>query len=54
LPADFLIAGDGRIIACKYGEHADDQWSVNELLSLVHSLTTAHYSEEKETIIQLQ
>jgi peroxiredoxin len=32
LPADFLIAGDGRILACKYGAHADDQWSVDDLL----------------------
>jgi peroxiredoxin len=34
LPADFLIASSGRILACKYGEHADDQWSVDELLAL--------------------
>ncbi len=34
LPADFLIASDGRVLACKYGEHADDQWSVDELLDL--------------------
>jgi hypothetical protein len=34
LPADFLIAGDGRVLAGKYGEHADDQWSVDELLAL--------------------
>lgn len=34
LPADFLIAGDGRILAVKYGEHVYDQWSVDELLSL--------------------
>ena len=34
LPADFLIAEDGRILACKYGEHADDQWSVDELITL--------------------
>jgi peroxiredoxin len=34
LPADFLIAPDGRVLACKYGEHADDQWSVDELLAL--------------------
>jgi peroxiredoxin len=33
-PADFLIATDGTIRACKYGEHADDQWSVDELLRL--------------------
>lgn len=33
LPADFLIGSDGRVIACKYGMHADDQWSVDELLA---------------------
>jgi peroxiredoxin len=27
LPADFLIATDGRVVASKYGVHADDQWS---------------------------
>jgi peroxiredoxin len=32
LPADFLIAPDGRILARKYGDHAYDQWSVDELL----------------------
>lgn len=35
LPADFLIASDGTILACKYGAHADDQWSIDELLELV-------------------
>lgn len=35
LPADFLIAQDGRVLACKYGSHAYDQWSVDELLALV-------------------
>ncbi|HEX2133360.1 MAG TPA: peroxiredoxin-like family protein [Actinophytocola sp.] len=35
LPGDFLIAPDGRTIASKYGEHADDQWSVDDLLALV-------------------
>ena len=34
LPADFLIAPDGRVRACKYGAHADDQWSVDEMLAL--------------------
>jgi hypothetical protein len=34
LPADFLIASDGRVIACKYGDHVNDQWSVDELLSM--------------------
>jgi peroxiredoxin len=32
LPADLLIAPDGRVVAVKYGEHAYDQWSVDELL----------------------
>lgn len=34
LPADFLIAESGQIIALHYGRHADDQWSVDELLEL--------------------
>ncbi|MFD8283665.1 peroxiredoxin-like family protein [Streptomyces solisilvae] len=39
LPADFLIladgiGGDGLVIAAKHGEHAYDQWSVDELLEL--------------------
>jgi hypothetical protein len=33
LPADFLIGADGRVIACKHGAHANDQWSVDELLA---------------------
>ncbi|MRH91742.1 redoxin domain-containing protein [Nocardia sp. SYP-A9097] len=35
LPADFLIAPDGRVLAAKHGTHADDQWSVDELLAQV-------------------
>lgn len=34
LPADLLIARDGRVRACKYGAHVDDQWSVDEILHL--------------------
>lgn len=34
LPADFLIASDGRVVAAKYGEHVYDQWPVDELLRL--------------------
>lgn len=34
LPADFLIASDGRVLACKYGQHVYDQWSVDEILAL--------------------
>ncbi|MDN5919127.1 MAG: AhpC/TSA family protein [Pseudonocardia sp.] len=33
LPADFLVAPDGRVLASKRGTHAYDQWSVDELLS---------------------
>ncbi|ONH32267.1 peroxiredoxin-like family protein [Pseudofrankia asymbiotica] len=34
LPGDFLIAPDGKVLAARYGEHAYDQWSVDELLAL--------------------
>jgi peroxiredoxin len=34
LPADFLIDAEGFVLAVKYGEHAGDQWSVDELLRL--------------------
>lgn len=34
LPADFLIAPDGRVLARNYGNHADDQWSVEEVVTL--------------------
>ncbi|GAC1652986.1 MAG: peroxiredoxin-like family protein [Mycobacterium sp.] len=33
LPADILIGSNGRVLAAKYGSHADDQWSVDELLN---------------------
>lgn len=33
LPADFLIDSHGDVVAAKYGLHADDQWSVDELLA---------------------
>jgi peroxiredoxin len=34
LPADFLIDGDGTIVALHYGRHADDQWSLDEVIAL--------------------
>jgi hypothetical protein len=34
LPADLLITADGSVAAVKYGGHAYDQWSVDELLDL--------------------
>jgi peroxiredoxin len=36
LPAEFLIAPDGRITALNYGRHAYDQWTVDELLDHAH------------------
>jgi len=35
LPADFLIASDGQLLACKYGEHVYDLWSVDDVLAHV-------------------
>ncbi|WP_246002083.1 peroxiredoxin-like family protein [Allorhizocola rhizosphaerae] len=37
LPADFLIEPSGHVVAHHYGEHADDQWSVDELLAVSRS-----------------
>jgi hypothetical protein len=34
LPADFLLDPDGTVVAAHYGRHADDQWSVDELLDI--------------------
>lgn len=34
LPADFLVSRTGIILACRYGRHADDQWSVDDVLEL--------------------
>jgi len=34
LPGDSLIAPSGRIKAVKYGTHAYDQWSVDEMIAL--------------------
>jgi peroxiredoxin len=34
LPADFLVAPDGKVMAAKYGEHAYDQWSADEVIAL--------------------
>lgn len=35
LPADFLISKFGDILASHYGVHANDQWSVDEILERV-------------------
>ena len=33
-PADFLIAEDGEIVACHYGEDPHDSWTVDDVLDL--------------------
>lgn len=40
LPADFLIDSTGRVVAVKYGRHANDQWSVDELLRVSSGWTS--------------
>ena len=53
LPADFLIAPSGSICAVKYGAHAYDQWSVDELLILakgVDTHATARVDQVVETV----
>ncbi|MGB9304973.1 MAG: peroxiredoxin-like family protein [Mycobacterium sp.] len=37
LPADFLIGSDGRVLACRRGRHANDQWTVDEVLAHAYS-----------------
>ncbi|WP_306357912.1 MULTISPECIES: peroxiredoxin-like family protein [unclassified Nocardia] len=39
-PADFLITPDGRVLARRYGTHANDQWSVDEILGLAAEFGT--------------
>jgi peroxiredoxin len=39
LPADFLIDPAGRVVALHYGRHANDQWSVDELIELALRVT---------------
>jgi hypothetical protein len=40
LPVDLLLTPSGEVLAAKYGVHADDQWSVDELLALVPPSST--------------
>lgn len=37
MPADLLIASDGSVVAQKRGRHADDQWSVDDVLRLTQA-----------------
>lgn len=38
LPSDFLLDADGTVAAVHYGRHADDQWSVDQLIDINRSL----------------
>jgi hypothetical protein len=42
LPADFLIAPDGKLVALHYGAHADDQWSIEDLLAQLEADNHRH------------
>lgn len=44
LPADFLIDARGVVVALKYGEHANDQWSVDDVLALAAGISAASSS----------
>nr|WP_259464519.1 AhpC/TSA family protein [Streptomyces sp. TLI_171] len=41
LPADFLLAADGRVLAAHYGAHAADHWAVDQVLALAAELRAA-------------
>lgn len=43
LPADFLIAHDGNVLAAKYGTHANDQWSVDDLREIAAAASPSSY-----------
>jgi peroxiredoxin len=44
LPGDFLIAPSGRLLALHRGTHADDQWSIEEVLALAREHQRAERS----------
>ncbi|HYD61652.1 MAG TPA: peroxiredoxin-like family protein [Noviherbaspirillum sp.] len=48
LPADVLVGPDGTVIAAHYGRHADDHWSVDELLELASHASIAPPSGDLE------
>ena len=48
LPADFLIGPDGAVLACRYGEHLDDNWSVDDLLALAEAARPAGQAQAAE------
>jgi len=49
LPAEFLVASDGRVKAAHYGKHAYDQWPVETILELARDSRPV-ILDETETI----
>lgn len=48
-PADVLIASDGRVLACKYGAHVYDQWTIDEILALVGLEDATHRAQTRKS-----
>lgn len=44
LPADFLIAPNGSVVACHYGSYSYDQWGVDDILGLARRYMSADNS----------
>ncbi len=45
LPADILLNSSGLIVAVKYGIHADDQWSIDDVIHLSQSIEVTQPSQ---------
>lgn len=45
LPADFLIAPDGHVLARHYGRHANDQWTFDDVLEQTRTHTSWNMEE---------
>lgn len=45
LPADFLVASNGFVVAANYGDDAADHWSVDELIATARMSENLHAKE---------
>jgi peroxiredoxin len=45
MPCDILIEPSGIVVDAKYGAHVDDQWSVDDVLSLAKTWVREHAHE---------
>ncbi len=45
LPANFLIAPDGEVLALKYGKFADDSWQAQEVLELARQFNLSYQNQ---------